>query len=417
MSVSAESPSPKRVVALDPTHELFRTQAIQAYQREHRVAPVLRVTSPSAWGVLVAVVVALVTAAAFAAFHPVELTAEARGTLGSPESIHTVLSPLQGEVAEIRVAPGALVTKGEVLMTLSSTDLEAELARAKRKLERARSRLADLESVQRTLYERQLRLLRSAVAVASARSSQGALHAKEMLDDEHRIAALRSSGLLDQSDIVRARALLNDAHISELLSRQQGLAIELDSVRAEQDFHDRHESLLDLVVDAESTQGALERKLAAAVLVAPAAGYVDELLVQQGVPVGAGAVLARIVPSASALQATVFIPEQHRAFLQVGGLVQLELDQLPREEFGLLGAKIVRVGQRIASASELQRLGQNGFAIAGALYRVDLELADGPERARLAEYLRNGGLVTARFSLRKRRILSLLFDPLRRWFE
>ena len=69
----------------------------------------------------------------------------------------------------------------------------------------------------------------------------------------------------------------------------------------------------------------------------------------------------------------------------------------------------------MAAAEEIEtHLGQRPE---GTLFRVDLSLAREQPRPELLQYLQSGTLVTVRAPLRSRRIVELLFDPIRRFLK
>jgi len=151
------------------------------------------------------------------------------------------------------------------------------------------------------------------------------------------------------------------------------------------------------------------------VLRAPKAGVVDALLAQSGEMVTPGSALGRLVPTVAASRVVAVIEERNRAFLQSGSTVRLELDQLPPGEFGALHGSVERIGADLIPAAELRDI--VGAEAMGAWYRVEIALSDDGQARALAQYLRPGMLVTARYHLRVRRIITLALEPLRAWFE
>ena len=127
--------------------------------------------------------------------------------------------------------------------------------------------------------------------------------------------------------------------------------------------------------------------------------------------------LAKIVPRGAAATVTVLVREKDAAFLRPGTPARLEIDRLPVGEFGTAGAVVTRVASDLASSDEMQELMGPGATPAGPQLRVEVALAEDARTSQLRPYFASGTLVTARFALRQRRILTLLFDPLRRWWN
>jgi hypothetical protein len=111
-----------------------------------------------------------------------------------------------------------------------------------------------------------------------------------------------------------------------------------------------------------------------------------------------------------------FVPERDRAFLKPGDPVRLDVAQLPAAEFGTATARVRRISQDLAAAEEVAEALGPSYELHEPHYRVEMELAPDTKPA-LRAALRPGMLVEAKFVLRRRLLLALLFDPVRRWVE
>jgi hypothetical protein len=76
---------------------------------------------------------------------------------------------------------------------------------------------------------------------------------------------------------------------------------------------------------------------------------------------------------------------------------------------------VERISSDVATADELST--HLGVRPEGVFFRVDLLLARDATQKKLAHYLRSGTLLTVRAPLRSRRLIGLLFDPIRRWTD
>jgi multidrug efflux pump subunit AcrA (membrane-fusion protein) len=112
-----------------------------------------------------------------------------------------------------------------------------------------------------------------------------------------------------------------------------------------------------------------------------------------------------------------FLPERDRAFVTSGAEIRVEVEQLPYAEFGTLKGRVDRVATDLASRYEVtEALGEEA-QYPGPSYRVELSLLEDDRAKQLSSKLRAGMLVNARFTLRRRRLISLVLDPLRRWLR
>ena len=118
----------------DPQTRLFRTEALAAYARGARVASVLRITSGSRWGLLVALGLALCMAIGVTAFGYVEETSSARGILRAAFGVQPVVAGVTGTVREVAVSAGTRMRPGDLIARIDAAPLEAELQAAEQRL-------------------------------------------------------------------------------------------------------------------------------------------------------------------------------------------------------------------------------------------------------------------------------------------
>lgn len=168
---------------------------------------------------------------------------------------------------------------------------------------------------------------------------------------------------------------------------------------------------------AQNKRDALAVVLQQSVIEAPADGTVEALLVRVGETVQAGQVVGKVVPIDAPLQVVSFLAEKDRAFAKPGDEVQLELDQLPHSEYGTLKARVVRIGDDLASASEIRDALGEGQRLEAPAFRVELEITDAHAADAAGVKLRTGTLLSARYTLRKQKPITLVLNPLRKWFR
>ena len=123
--------------------------------------------------------------------------------------------------------------------------------------------------------------------------------------------------------------------------------------------------------------------------------------------------MGKLIPDAGVLQAVSFLPERDRAFINAGDRARIELEQLPSAEFGSLTGHVKRISSDLASPYEVKdAFGEEG-AVQGPAYRVELTF-DAPVRPLP---LRPGMLLNVRYTLRRQRVISLVFQPLAKWLS
>jgi hypothetical protein len=102
--------------------------------------------------------------------------------------------------------------------------------------------------------------------------------------------------------------------------------------------------------------------------------------------------------------------------VHAGKEVRVEFDQLPVGEFGSGRARVLRVSSEVASTQELERA-LGAAAPQGVHFAVTLEMLKDPATSGLLGRVGSGTLLTVRMAVRRRRIIGLVFDPVRKWLD
>jgi multidrug resistance efflux pump len=396
---------------------LFRPAALRAFRERRRVASALSVVEPKVGWVVGLLCTFVMLWLVVAALVSVEVTATARGVLRAPEGVHAVLARTPGSVTELLVPAGSQVTAGQLLARLDSTTLRARLEDAERQvqtLEREESQA--WRKIADAIAERR-RLLNLRAASVDRRSQRQAEELRAAEERRDRFLALAKEGLATAADVEGAQSATRAAMQSVLELNEERLEIAVALAETErhelQEQTQRERSL----ADARSAREAARVLLEDAELRAPAAGRFEPVQLALGQSVTPGQLLGRVVAAETPSTAILFVAERHRAFLAPGAAVELELDQLPMGEFGVLPGTVARIASEVASPEELTRELPAGDTTPEARFRVEIAIA--PDRASpsVRAAVRSGAGVTARVHLRQQRVAVLLFEPLRRWLH
>lgn len=395
---------------------LFREEALK-----HRLAfeegrGLVRVSPPWTWALLWIVVSGLCAAIATSFVGKVEVTGRGRGILRPATGVRVLTSQLGGTVVRVEARSGERVKAGTSLLRIESPTVQAQLLEADRELEALRTQYSTVSSQQDEHYSEQIANLKARAKrveeqIASLRSS--AQHYERRVQAD---LGLLKRGLVSEMAVSETRDSLAQAQ-RQLSAAEQTLdqtRQELASLesRREDELWNRQERL----AAAQNKRDALAVVLRQAVIEAPQDGTVEALLVKEGEVVQAGQPLGKLVPVDSPLQVVSFLAERDRAFAKPGDEVQLELDQLPHAQYGTLRAKVLRIGDDLASPSEIHdALGDQ--KLEAPSYRVELEITDARAAESANVKLRTGTLMNVRFTLRTERLITLVLNPLRRWFR
>lgn len=211
-----------------------------------------------------------------------------------PKSTVGVVPKIPGEVARIRVAAGDSVAPGDLLLTLDDerVALQAQTARSAWEAAQAQYELAlrgprdeELENARASLEqaERDIALAERNVARTERLFEAGTVSQSELEEAQSRVESART-------EVENSRRLVR-------LMEEGASPEELEAARANAEAAKRQYEL-----------AAIQREDAR--VVAPVAGTVARILVEEGDTVGPGRPVASII-NASILTAAVSVPERH----------------------------------------------------------------------------------------------------------
>ena len=358
----------------------------------------------------------VLSALAFAVVGRVEVNGRGRGML-RPGSVRNLVAQAGGTVSEVVVQSGEAVRAGARMMTVDSAAVQSQLLEAQRQVDTLKTDFAPFAERQDRTYEEQVAQLKARLVMLE---DQVGSQADSLLVYERKWKAnqaLAKDGLVSAITVDEAREALSQAqrqlngNRQALLQARQEWASLLG--RREDELWQRNQSRQ----TAQAKVDALGINLSLGTLLAPEDGTVEAVLVKPGDVVQAGQVVGKLVPRGEPLQVVAFLPEKDRAFVRVGDEARLELDQLPYSEFGTLKAKVLRIGDDLAGAQELQEGLGHTAKNEVPVYRVELQVLEGGAAIEAGTRLRTGMLLNARFVLRKQRPITLVLDPLKRWFQ
>jgi len=217
-----------------------------------------------------------------------------------------IASKIPGRVATVAVEEGARVEAGAVLATLSTTDIDFALDRARAERAQAVAQLRLVEAGPRDEDVRQAEA-QLAAAAADRRATEAELTAARADEARFEQLLLNRAGSRKQRDDAVARRELAEARVAAAGDRSQSAAATLARVKAGARVEEIAATRARVsVIDAQIA--ALDHDRTEATIVAPLAGVVTSRLVEPGELVAAGTPLLVIVDLDRAW-ATVFVEE------------------------------------------------------------------------------------------------------------
>jgi multidrug resistance efflux pump len=388
------------------------------HQRDEAHHGILEVSPAWSWVVTTSLGVLVAGALALSILGRVEITEQGRGILRSVGGTRALTVHGPGLVAEVFVHPGDPVRAGDPILRLESPELRGQVMEAEAYLRTRIHAFATVASGQSALFGRQVRtaedrLLQLRNELESYRRSRE--RAAQRLAIRQ---ALHKEGIVGREQVQDFEDQVDQAEreVAAACQRlgQAGQELEaLQAQRKEQVWNQSSEAAL-----ARARKASLGLSLEQTHVTAPIDGVVDSIALRPGDRVPAGGLAAKVVPTTAALVAIAFLPERHRCFVNEGDLVELELAQFPRGEFGTLQGRIRRLAKDLAGPADLQDAFGPGAAEAIApSFRVEIGLEPARGSRISTQALRPGAILQARFTLRRQRLITLLIEPLRRWLR
>jgi membrane fusion protein len=412
---------------------LFRPEALDA-QSTHWLGAI-RLAQPI--GAVVAALVGLgviALIAAFASFGSYTKRATVPGSLEPAGGVLRLTAPAAGLVVETHVAEGRRVAAGDVLFVLSAerrsasgstqaligTQLDARRstlqrdARLSAERHRARSgaatgRLAaiDVELVQ-LARETDINTAREALA-------QKNVERFEELARTGFIAPSQAQARLDEALVIRGQRE-NFRRLTANLQRERiGLVGQLDESRMQADGEALDIARSLAALEQERTENEARRTT---VVTAPYAAVVTGIAARPGQQMGAGGLLATLIPDGQRLEAQLFASTQQVGFVEPGQRVHLRYAAYPYQKFGMGSGVVATIEQSPYAPQELPSqviatLGANAAFGAEPVYRIVVNLdAQTIETYGRRQALKPGMVFVADVIQDRRRLYEWLLEPI-----
>ncbi|HEU4577909.1 MAG TPA: HlyD family efflux transporter periplasmic adaptor subunit [Polyangiaceae bacterium] len=333
-------------------------------------------------------------------------------TSGAPEALS---APLAGSVAKLRVAAGDSVEAGDVILELRNPELDAALGSRRAELERLRQ---ESDSASR---EDQAALSRTLAALARRRDLlEQRLQLKDAEYEQRKalLDALTSrvgAGAAQPAELFEPAAAVQGARAERLGIVDELAQLDLDVSDRRSAGQAREAARAERLAELEARVLQAQSALDAGAVRAPAAGWVESLLVSAGSNVQPGSELARLVPRATPRSVVALLASSEASEVAAGEDASVELVAPYREETSALPARVRYVSKEVAPRGRVQAI--LGEAEPGGFVQVELELLDSPELQAVQPQLRSGSRALVSLSVPERSLGNVLLLALRQWWD
>jgi multidrug resistance efflux pump len=345
----------------------------------------------------------------------VRVPVRAWGVLKSPGAPDVLSAPLSGSVAKLKVAAGDRVEPGDVILELRVPELEANLQGRRAELEWARQESDGAAREQQAALARNLSTLarrRSLLEERLALKDSEAQQRKVLLDE---LSARSAATATAPPELLEATAAVQATHEARLgiVDALSQLDLELTDRKSAEQARERSQRAR--LAEAEARVLQAEAAAGLAALRAPAAGWVESLLVSPGSNVQSGAELGRLVPRAAPRSVVALVPSEAAADVSVGAEANVELSPPSQQATAVFAARVRYVSREVAPPSRVQAI--LGGTASGNFVQLELELLDSPEFQALESQLRSGWRALVSVPAPDRRLGGVLVNAVRQWWD
>jgi HlyD family secretion protein len=253
---------------------------------------------------------------------------------GIVDANQVVVSPkVQGILERLNVDEGSSVRAGELIATLDTAELDANVEAERATVANLRSQLAQSQSNYQMAYTETAGDLAGAQArlsVAKAQLAQSQSQLERVRNDFQRTEALSSQGVSAKQDLDHWTADVRTQQATVNAQTEQVHAAEADLMHAQagQFRKSAAQSAVDSTQaqlhNAESALSAAQARLSYTQVVAPISGVVSVLVARQGEVVGPSAPIATLIDPRSTW-VRVGIPETYADQIGVGEKLAIKL--------------------------------------------------------------------------------------------
>lgn len=376
-------------------------------------------------------------------FGTIEEVSQAQGNLIPEGQVYKVQSIAEGEIAELLVEEGESVEAGQVIAELddrlvtkdiqrleeSLTAKQQQLAQTKVLIEQTEAELATIRSISAADIETKHLLIAQEQAAITTQQTLLELLEQDITAHEARLerlgvlverGALARDQLFQIEQVLRNRAqerteglgaiersvwMVNRLQAELAHTQASAQKFELEIAQRLQQLQIESTDLIAQVQENETLLSSKKTLLEQMRLVAPVDGTIFSMgVVNPGEVIQPGHTVAEIAPEGAPLVLSAMLPSHEAGLVEVGMEVNMKFEAFPFQEYGIVPGTVQSISPDARRHEQL-----------GTAYQVEVELAQSSvQHEGEVVDLRAGQTASAEVVLRKRRIISLLLDPIRK---
>jgi hemolysin D len=373
----------------------------------------------------------------------IQEVSHAQGKLVPKGEVYKVQPVAQGEVTKLTVTEGQHVKAGQVIAALDNRLAQSEVDRLEQSLVTDRLQLAQTQAlIDRTRLEAQaeraivaaeaqaqiasvsqaetdtatnrqiLDQLHSEIAAHETRLSrlqplaaEGAIAADLLFDAEQSLRERQQVVIQKQGELQRALADTERSQAGLAQKQAEGKKSELEAQQKLQQLKVEATQLQAKIAETENLLKVARTRMEQMFLYATVNGTVSSLKVRNiGEVAQPGQTIAEIAPDHAPLVLSAVLPTREAGFVQKGMPVQMKFDAFPYQDYGIVSGKVTSISPDATVDEHI-----------GAVYRVEIALNhNATANSRQAVEFKSGQTASAEIVTRRRRIIDVLLEPIRR---
>ncbi|MCP6757223.1 MAG: NHLP bacteriocin system secretion protein [Fischerella sp. CENA71] len=139
--------------------KIFRQEALDRLSSPEKLDQAIQVVKPQAWLSLSALGFLVAVGALWSVFGRIPLTVTGQGILIRPRHVVQFQSPSSGQLLTLKVKPGDVVKKGDVLGIIDQSALKQQLQQEQTKLQQLQTQNDEIDQLKQQLIDQQVRIL------------------------------------------------------------------------------------------------------------------------------------------------------------------------------------------------------------------------------------------------------------------
>lgn len=364
-------------------NKIFRKVALDRLSSPEELDQRLTVVSPMGWVALVAVGLLILSGLVWGVFGRISEKAVGSGIIISGGGITSVVHHASGQVTDISVRDGDVVSKGQVIARIEQSELAAEINKAKQDLAAAKS--IDLDNLELTggnlnfnVYGQFGEIYRDYLMAQATLNTQRKNYESEQQNTEYELGqakvqyesslrkynnykTLYEAGAVSQEELLQAeqeylnsiydvkKYSLNELPLAQLKEAEANLAAQKQWLK---------DSIAVYIADLEKKIQKTQRDLLINNdVIAGASGRVLEMQIKKGDIIQAGSVVCTIAEEneqKDSLEAIIYVPVEQGKRIIPGMEVNISPSTVKKEEDGFMLGHVISVSEYPASSQRMR---------------------------------------------------------------